>query len=77
MNLKKLSTVEFRDKLSEVVNEAAYGNRATIIERHGKEVAVLMPIASVAHMIRVQAGVVTSISTPPAEEFASEFEKGG
>jgi hypothetical protein len=68
MNLRKLSTVEFRHNLSEVVNDAAFGKKATIIERHGKGVAVLVPMSFVEHVYRIEPGVVLSMSAPAMPE---------
>lgn len=68
MNVRKLSTVEFRDKLSEVVNEAAYGGRPTIIERHGRGVAILMPLELAPDAYKVQGGIVSTVSCPTTIE---------
>jgi antitoxin (DNA-binding transcriptional repressor) of toxin-antitoxin stability system len=85
MNVQKLSTVEVRERLSEVVNEAAFGNKTTIIERHGKGLAAIVPIAV---LFQIQPGVaqswpvptvtdnVVNMATVNASEEDKEREKG-
>ena len=77
IDVRKLSTVEFRDRLSESLNEAAFGNKATIVERHGRGIAILMPLAMAPDVYKVQAGIVTSVSGPEivtAESITTELD---
>jgi prevent-host-death family protein len=39
-----LNVSEARSGFSEIVNSAAYGGKRTVISRHGKEVAAVIPI---------------------------------
>lgn len=43
--MRKMSTGDARDKFAEIVNEAAYADKRTVITRHGKEVAAIVPIS--------------------------------
>lgn len=60
MSLQKLSTAEVREKLAQVVNEAAFGNKTTIIERYGRGVAAIVPISFVAEKLNVHADALQS-----------------
>ena len=40
----EVSTTEFRDRAAEVINQAAYGKRRTVIKRHGKPLAAVVPV---------------------------------
>jgi prevent-host-death family protein len=42
--MRKMSAGDARERFSEIVNEAAYADRRTVITRHGKEVAAIVPI---------------------------------
>lgn len=42
--MPSLSTMQARDRLSEVVNQVAYGKERVTITRRGKALAVLVPI---------------------------------
>ncbi len=40
----EVSTTQFRDRAAEVINQAAYGKRRTLIKRHGKPLAAVVPV---------------------------------
>jgi prevent-host-death family protein len=42
--MRKLSAGDARERFAEIVNEAAYADKRTVITRHGKEVAAIVPI---------------------------------
>jgi prevent-host-death family protein len=42
--MRKLSTGDARERFAEIVNEAAYADKRTVITRRGKEVAAVVPI---------------------------------
>lgn len=42
--IKTVEALEARRKLGELLNEAYYGKRATVIRRAGKPLAVLVPL---------------------------------
>lgn len=42
--MSEVSTVEAREKLSDLVNRVAYGRERVTITRRGKAVAVLVPV---------------------------------
>lgn len=41
---------EARSKLPELLNQAAYGGRRFIINRHGKPIAAVVPVADLDHL---------------------------
>lgn len=43
--MRKLSTGEARENFADVVNDAAYGAKRTVITRHGKEIAAVVPVS--------------------------------
>lgn len=46
--MRKLSTAEARESFAEIVNEAAFGGKRTVITRRGKDVAAIVPINELA-----------------------------
>ena len=42
---RKISAKEAREEFSEIINQAAFGSKRTIITRHGKEVAAVISIS--------------------------------
>jgi prevent-host-death family protein len=46
--MTEVSTAEARDRLSELVNRAAYGGERVILTRRGKALAAVVPIEDVA-----------------------------
>lgn len=43
--MQEMSTAEARKNLAELVNRAAYTGERTVVTRHGKPVAALVPVA--------------------------------
>jgi prevent-host-death family protein len=42
--MRRMSAGDVRERFSEIVNEAAFADKRTVITRHGKEVAAIVPI---------------------------------
>ncbi len=42
--MHKMTTVEARENLSELINKAAYGNERIVLTRRGKELVAVVPI---------------------------------
>lgn len=45
--MASISTREFRDKVSDTVNRAAYGGERIFLQRRGKNVAAIVPVQDV------------------------------
>jgi len=43
--MRRISTGDARERFAEIVSEAAFADKRTLITRHGKEVAAVVPIA--------------------------------
>lgn len=43
--LARIATSDAREELAELVNAVAYGGARIILQRHGKDVAALVPLA--------------------------------
>lgn len=67
----EVSTAEARERFAELINRAAYGGERIVLTRHGKAMAVLMPIES-AHDGRVDA---SEQSVPPAFTIEHTIER--
>lgn len=42
--MRRLNTGEAREQFAEIVNDAAFGSKRTIIMRRGKEIAAVVPV---------------------------------
>jgi prevent-host-death family protein len=42
--MNKISTVEAREQLSEVINRAAYGKERIVLTRRGKDLVAMVPL---------------------------------
>jgi prevent-host-death family protein len=42
--MTKVSTVEARERFSDIINRAAYGKERVVLTRRGKELAAVVPI---------------------------------
>lgn len=49
-----MTTVEARERFADVVNRAAYGKERVALLRHGKQVAVVVPIEDLALLERLE-----------------------
>jgi prevent-host-death family protein len=73
--MRKLSTAEARESLADIVNDAAYAGKRTIITRRGKEIAAVVPIADLVDasipapeglvVLQVQQATAPLAVTPP------------
>jgi prevent-host-death family protein len=45
--MAKVSTVEARERLSDIINRAAYGKERVVLTRRGKELAAVVPIEDI------------------------------
>jgi prevent-host-death family protein len=45
MAMREYTTGEARDRFSEVINEAAFGDERVVLTRHGKPIAAIIPIS--------------------------------
>lgn len=43
--MREYTTGEARDRFSEVVNEAAFGDERVVLTRHGKPIAAIIPLS--------------------------------
>jgi prevent-host-death family protein len=66
--MRKLSTGDARERFAEIVNEAAYADKRTVITRRGKEVAAVVPITDLnptpTPLSTLPAGAVVISQTP-------------
>jgi prevent-host-death family protein len=46
-SMRRISTGDARSRFAEIIKEAAYGSKRTVITRHGKEIAAVVPIEDV------------------------------
>jgi prevent-host-death family protein len=45
--MTKVSTVEARERFSDIINRAAYGKERVVLTRRGKELAAVVPIEDI------------------------------
>jgi len=65
--MKYISAADARDKLSQVINEVAYGGQQYTVQRHGKPLAVLISVPNYQTLISLlsEAGVRSEIHGIP------------
>jgi prevent-host-death family protein len=72
--MRKLSAGDARERFAEIVNEAAYADKRTVITRHGKEVAAVVPISDLSTapqpLPSVPAGAVVVRQSPEIFTFS-------
>ncbi len=56
---RKISAKQAREEFSEIINQAAYAAKRTIITRHGKEVAAVIPISDLERLHDLDRGIIT------------------
>jgi len=44
--VKRIALTAARKKFAEIVGEAQYGNETTVLTRHGKDIAAVIPISA-------------------------------
>jgi prevent-host-death family protein len=42
--MRRISTGDARSRFAEIIKEAAHGSQRTVITRHGKEIAAVVPM---------------------------------
>ncbi len=45
--MSRISTAEARDRLSDIINRAAYGKERVVLTRRGRELAAVVPIEDI------------------------------
>ena len=59
----KISTVEARDNFSDLINQAAYGNKRIVLTRRGKALVALIPLTDLQHLELVDHKTTTIFET--------------
>lgn len=54
--MHRLSTSEAREQLADLVNRVAFAKEAIILTRHGKDLAVLLPVEALEKLRDVELG---------------------
>lgn len=64
--LARIATTDAREELAELVNAVAYGGARIVLQRHGKDVAALVPLADLARLgIRLTSEIPRWGEPPP------------
>lgn len=67
--MRKVSAGDARIRFAEIINEAAERSQRTVITRHGKEIAVLVPMADVEELAP---GAIQILQTPHVLSYSQE-----
>jgi prevent-host-death family protein len=70
MMMRKISTGDARERFAEIINDAAEAKR-TVITRHGKEIAAVVPIEDV----QIPPGTMVIYQTPHIFNFTVGQDK--
>ena len=54
----KMTTVEARNKFSELINQVAYGKKRIILTRRGKDIVAVVPIEDL-RVLEEEAGIIS------------------
>jgi prevent-host-death family protein len=73
MNVRKRTAGEARSRFADIVNEATYSSTRTILMRHDKPVAVVVPIADLELLNEIE----RIIDVAEAEQILAEAETAG
>ncbi len=57
--VRKISAKQAREGFSDIINQAAYAAKRTIVTRHGKEVAAIIPISDLERLHDPDRGIIT------------------
>lgn len=71
-----LTTVEARERFSEVVNRAAFGKERILLTRRGKPLVVMLPVADLEHLEALEEAEDIRAVQAAKEEMARTGEKG-
>ncbi len=73
---RKISAKEAREEFSEIINQAAYASTRTVVTRHGKEVAAIIPISDLERLHDPDGGILTEeVRRAFREEERKDIEK--
>lgn len=83
--MRSLSAGEARDNFAEIVNEAAYGSTRTVLLKHKKPVAAVVPIADLellqaledlidVHEAKLALDEARAVGTKPLDQLMAELE---
>lgn len=83
--MRSLSAGEARENFAEIVNEAAYGSTRTVLLKHKKPVAAVVPIADLellqtledlidVHEAKVALDETRAVGTKPLDQLIAELE---
>ncbi len=57
--VRKISAKQAREEFSDIINQAAYAFTRTVVIRHGKEVAAVIPISDLERLHDPAGGILT------------------
>ncbi len=74
--VRKISAKQAREEFSDIINQAAYAAKRTIVTRHGKEVAAIIPISDLERLHDPDRGILTEeVRRAFREEERKDIEK--
>jgi prevent-host-death family protein len=71
--MRKITTGQARNTFSDVVNEAAFGQRRVLLTRHGKNIAAVVPISDVELLCELE----RLIDVEEARKALADAKEGG
>lgn len=74
-NPRELAVDELRDKLADVVDEAAFGGEVTYLTRHGRRLAAIVPVEAAEAAERWEDEQLHRMADEAVEEMARTGEK--
>lgn len=72
---RELAVTDVRDRLADVVNEAAYGGQVTYVTRHGHRLAAIVPVETAEAAERWEDERLGRMADEALEEMARTGEK--
>ena len=74
--VRNISAKQAREEFSEIINQAAFGSKRTIVTRHGKEVAAVISISDLERLHNLDRGILTEeVRRAFREEERKDIEK--
>ena len=74
--VRKISAKQAREEFSDIINQAAYAAKRTIVTRHRKEVAAIIPISDLERLHDPDRGIITEeVRRAFREEERKDIEK--
>jgi prevent-host-death family protein len=74
-NAHELAVSDARDRLADVINEAAYGGRVTYLTRHGRRLAAIVSVEAAEAAERWEDEQLGRMADEAVEEMARTGEK--